>query len=80
MIFIKTGVMILQKTDDLKENDMDRFIPLNKRSKKEQKAFNDKQRRGWNGVKPYTCTFSDVRTYKRNKQKKETKLSLADMD
>lgn len=59
---------------------MDRFIPLEKRSKKEQKAFHDSQRRGWNGVNHCTRSMPDGRTYNRKKIKKDMRLGLTEED
>lgn len=38
---------------------MTKFIPLEKQSKKAQKAYNAKQRGNWCGVRPVCVTFSD---------------------
>ena len=36
---------------------MDRYVPLSKKSKKEQKKFHDMQRSTWNGLNPATATL-----------------------
>ena len=48
---------------------MDRFIPLNKKSKKEQKKFHSMQRKDWNGLNPMTRTVPNGKGYDRNKVK-----------
>ena len=50
---------------------MDRFIPLNKKSKKEQKKFHSMQRKDWNGLNPATRTVPNGKGYDRNKLKDE---------
>ena len=35
---------------------MDRYVPLSKKSKKEQKKFHAMQRSTWNGLNPVTRT------------------------
>ena len=47
---------------------MDKFIPLNKKSKKEQKKYYSKQRRTW-GMNPVTRAVPNGRGYDRNKLK-----------
>ena len=46
---------------------MDRYVPLNKKSKKEQKKFHDMQRSTWNGLNPATRTQPNGKGYDRNK-------------
>ena len=48
---------------------MDRYIPLNKKSKKEQKKFYDMQRQTWNGLNPVTRTVPNGKRYDRNRMK-----------
>jgi len=48
---------------------MDRFIPIEKRSKKEQKKFHSMQRSTWNGLNPVTRTVPNGKGYDRKKQK-----------
>ena len=48
---------------------MDRYIPIEKKSKKEQKKFHDMQRRTWNGLNPVTRTVPNGKGYDRNKVK-----------
>lgn len=50
---------------------MNRFIPLEKKSKKEQKKFNAMQRKDWNGLNPVTRTVPNGKGYDRNKIKDE---------
>ena len=60
------------------ENVMDQYIPLNKRSKKEQKAFHQMNRRDWHGVNPAARVFADGKTFDRKKRKAEDrKIMLA---
>ena len=48
---------------------MDRFVPLEKKSKKEQKKYHAMQRRTWNGLDPVTRTVPNGKGYDRNKVK-----------
>ena len=48
---------------------MDRFVPIEKKSKKEQKKFHAMQRRTWNGLNPVTRTVPNGKGYDRNKLK-----------
>lgn len=48
---------------------MEKFVPLEKRSKKEQKEFYNLQRRNWNGVNPMSIIIPDCKAYNRNKKK-----------
>ena len=46
---------------------MEKFIPYQKLSKKEQKKLNAEKRRDWNGASPVTRVVPDSkRAYKRN--------------
>lgn len=47
------------------------FIPLEKRSKKEQRAWYAKRRRDWNGVPPATRIIPSKKHYDRKKQRRE---------
>ena len=55
-------------------NDVKRFIPFEKLSKKEQLLENKKRRRGWGALKPVTRTPPDPKAYDRNKEKKDFKF------
>ena len=45
---------------------MDKFVPYDKMSKKEQKKINDEKRRDWNGINPVTKVVPDSKkVYKR---------------
>ena len=57
---------------------MNHFVPLEKRSKKEQKAYHEMQRRDWNGVNPVTRTMQDAKAYDRKKQKSELRKLITD--
>ena len=48
---------------------MEKFIPLNKQSKKAQKAYYAKQRKTWQGLDPVTKRVESKKTYNRAKQK-----------
>lgn len=48
---------------------MEKFVPLDKRSKKEQKEFHKLQRKTWNGINPMTKIIQNVKAYSRAKQK-----------
>lgn len=48
---------------------MDRFVPLSKKSKKEQKKFHAMQRSTWNGLNPVTRTVPNGKAYNRKKMK-----------
>ena len=50
---------------------MNKFIPLDKRSKKEQKKFHSMQRHDWNGLNPATRITPNGKGYDRNKIKDE---------
>ena len=50
---------------------MDRYVPINKRSKREQKEFYFTQRNTWNGLNPVTRTVPNGKGYNRNKIKAE---------
>lgn len=54
---------------------MDRFIPPEKRSKKEQKKLNAKRRRTWGEMSPVTRTVPNGKAYDRKKQKNEDRRS-----
>ena len=50
---------------------MDRYVPISKRSKREQKEFYSSQRNTWNGLNPVTRTVPNGKGYNRNKIKAE---------
>ena len=50
---------------------MDKYIPLSKKSKKEQKKFHAMQRSTWNGLNPVTRTVPNGKAYNRKKQKQQ---------
>lgn len=50
---------------------MKKMIPLEKRSKKEQKAWYARQRGDWNGVNPVTRVVPNKKHYDRKKQRRE---------
>ncbi len=43
------------------------YVPLDKRSKKQQKEYHDKQRKDWNGVNPVTRKVESKKLYNRKK-------------
>lgn len=49
---------------------MRQFIPLEKQSKKAQKAYHTKQRGSWNGVSPVTRVIPNGKVYDRNQEKR----------
>lgn len=46
-----------------------KFIPLEKRSKKEQRAYHAAQRGSWNGVDPVTRVVPSKKLYNRKKNR-----------
>ena len=48
---------------------MNKYVPLSKKSKKEQRKFQAMQRRTWDGLNPVTRTVPNGKAYDRNKQK-----------
>lgn len=48
---------------------MQKFIPVAKRSKAEQKKFYRSQRGTWNGISPVTRTVPNGKAYSRAKEK-----------
>lgn len=49
----------------------DKFVPLEKMSKKNRRGFYSKQRRDWNGLNPVTRTAVKPKKYIRARQKAE---------
>lgn len=47
---------------------MKQFVPLNKRSKLEQKRFHEKQRRTWGRLSPVTRIVPNGKAYTRKKK------------
>ena len=47
------------------------FVPLQKQSKRNQKAYHVKQRNSWNGVCPATRVMPNGKAYDRNRIKRE---------
>jgi hypothetical protein len=50
---------------------MEKYVPLEKRSKKEQRAWHARQRGNWNGVKPVTRIVPSKKVYSRKKKRQE---------
>ena len=46
------------------------YIPLEKRSKREQREYHDKQRGSWYGVKPVTRKTQNSKAYNRKKSER----------
>lgn len=55
---------------------MEKYVPMEKRCKKEQKAWHAKQRGSWNGVKPVTRVVPNKKHYDRKKQRREFPLDV----
>lgn len=58
---------------------MEKFIALDKRSKKEQRAYNNAQRGNWMGVNPCQRTFPDKKKFgkaQRSRDKAALRCSL----
>ena len=53
-----------------------KFIPLAKRSKREQKAHNDEKRQTWGSFNPVTRIKANEKTYDRNKEKRQLRGEL----
>ena len=49
-----------------------KFTPIEKQSKKEQKKYNARSRRDWNGLKPTTRVVKSKKVYDRKKMQKPT--------
>ena len=47
----------------------EKFVPLEKRSKKEQKAYHAQQRGSWHGVNPVTRVVPNKQGYARKRAK-----------
>lgn len=48
-----------------------KFIPLNKRSKGEQKEYHAAQRKDWGGLNPATRKIPNLKAYNRKKSKQQ---------
>ena len=48
---------------------MEKFIPLSKMSKKQQKEYYSRRRKDWGGLSPVTRRLADPKAYNRAKQK-----------
>lgn len=63
---------------------MDRYIPINKKSKKAQKEYYAKKRNTWGEFNPMTRTMPNGKGYNRKKMKQEDRrngrLSHGDMN
>ncbi len=57
---------------------MTQMVPLNKRSKKEQKEYHAKQRGSWYGLSPVTRTVSSGKVYDRNRVKRAARGVLGE--
>ena len=44
-----------------------KFVPLEKRSKRQQKEYYSSRRKDWNGINPVTRVMPNAKAYKRNK-------------
>ena len=44
-----------------------KYVPLDKRTKKQQKQYNDMQRRGWGEFSPVTRKTANAKVYNRKK-------------
>ncbi len=52
---------------------MEKFIPLEKRSKKAQKEYHARERRTWGSMSPVTRTVTNGKAYNRKKLNQEIK-------
>ena len=50
-----------------------KYVPLEKRSKKEQREFHARRRRDWNGLKPITRVVKSKKAYDRKKLKGDSR-------
>ena len=48
----------------------ERYVPLEKRSKRQQKEFHDMQRRGWGELNPITRKTANQKVYNRKKSER----------
>ena len=47
-----------------------KYVPLEKRSKKQQKEFHSLQRKDWGGLSPVTRTVPNAKAYNRKKARR----------
>lgn len=57
---------------------MEKFVPLNKRSKQEKKAHFANQRGSWNGLSPVSRKVESKKLYNRDKIKQQARRSRED--
>ena len=57
---------------------MDKFVPIDKQSKKKQKEFNAKQRKTWGEFSPVTRTVPNEKVYNRKKLKADERRNSRD--
>lgn len=57
---------------------MDKFIPFEKLSKKQQKILNAQKRKNWNGVNPVTRKSENPKAYNRKKSRKISDYDFRD--
>ena len=50
---------------------MKKYIPLEKMSKKMQREYHKKQRKGWGGISPITRCSDNPKAYNRAKSKRD---------
>lgn len=50
---------------------MEKYIPYNKMSKKQQREYNKKQRKDWGGLSPITRRSENPKAYNRAKAKRD---------
>ena len=74
----KSGIVCSESFITIKEDAMDKFVPLGKKSKKAQKEFHAKQRRTWEGISPVTRTVPNGKAYNRKKLKAQERRSSRD--
>ena len=55
---------------------MTQFVPLNKQSKKAQKAHHARQRGSWYGLSPVIRTCPSGKVYDRNKAKRDSRIPM----
>ena len=55
---------------------MERFVPLEKMSKKEKRAHYAEKRGNWNGVNPVTKVVPGGKSYSRTKQKQDDRKAF----
>jgi len=55
------------KQNKHKKENKEKFVPLEKQSKRKQKEYYSSKRKDWNGINPVTRTTPNPRAYKRKK-------------